>query len=170
MCHTPNLYKSESWSQVLFAWILPHFYFCYSLIEGSHSNSQTYLCQRARPAVVSSLEFHTSCVSGGSPFPKTVLLRLSKNCCVYSSSFFRSAAACAPFKILPEPRKVEGVDGAAGRASEVVGCLGAAVRFLDTVSRDGIFATGGPILMGFLADFGGSLKLKSGRGQPSVHM
>jgi hypothetical protein len=169
MCHIPNLYKLESWSQVLFAWILPHFCSCYSLIGGSHSNSQTYLCQRARPAVVSNLEFHTSCVSGGSPFPKTVLLRLSKNCWVYSSRFFRSAAACAPFKILPKPCEVEGVDGAAGQVSEVVGCLGAAVRFCDTVSRDGIFTTGGPILMGFFADFGGSLKSKLGQGQPSVH-
>lgn len=128
-------------------------------------NSQTYLCQRARPAVVSSLTFQASFVSEGRPFSKTVLFTSSKNCCAYSSSSFRSAAACARFEILPEPRGVEGVFGEVSLVSEVEGCFGIAVRFFGSVSRDGVFATTGVILTGFFPNFGGSLKWKSDQDQ-----
>jgi len=117
-----------------------------------------YLCQRARPAVVSSLAFQASFVSGGSPFSKTVLFRSSKNCWAYSSRSVCSAAACARFDILPEPRGVGGMVGEVGCVPEAAGCLGVATRFLGAVSRDGVFTTGGVILMGFFADFGGSLE------------
>jgi len=115
----------------------------------------TYLCQRARPAVVSSLAFQASFVSEGSPFSKTVLFRSSKNCCAYSSSFFCSTAACARFETLPEPR------GGVCWVSGIADCLGVAVRFFGAVSRDGVFATGGVILIGFFPDFGGSLGQRS---------
>lgn len=117
--------------------------------------SGTYLCQRARPAVVSSLAFQASFVSEGSPFLKMVSFRSSKNSCAYSSSSFCSAAACARFEILPEARGVEGVAGVVGWVSEVTDCF---VRFFGTVSRDGVFATGGVTLIGFFADSGGLLK------------
>ena len=122
--------------------------------------SWTYLCQRARPAVVSSLTFQASFVSDGRPFLKTVLFTSSKNRCAYSSSSFRSAAARACFEILPGPREVEGV---VSRVSEVEGCFGVAVRFFGVVSRDGVFITVGVVLMGFFSDFGGSLEWRSGQ-------
>ena len=118
-----------------------------------------YLCQRARPAVVSSLAFQASLVSGGSPFWKTFLFRSSKNCCAYSSRSFCSAISCARFEILPEPRGVEGMAGGVGWISEEAGCLpGVVVRFLGAVSRDGVFVAGGVILIGFFADLGGLLE------------
>jgi hypothetical protein len=128
----------------------------------------TYLCQRARPAVVSSLAFQLSFVSGGRPFPKTVLLRSSKNCRAYASSCFCSAAACARFEVLPKPREVDGSAGVVGWVSETDGCLGV-VRFLVAVSREGVFVTGGVILIGLFANFGGSLKFESDLGKPSVY-
>lgn len=128
---------------------------------------ETYLCQRARPAVVSSLAFQASFVSDGSPFPKTVLLRSSKKCCAYSSSSLRSAAACARFEIFPEPRGVEDVAGTVGRVSGAAGCFGVAVRFFGAVSRDGVFAAGGVTLIGFFADCGGSLGWGSDQSQLS---
>lgn len=141
----------------------------YSLQSTYHvQNDQTYLCQRARPAVVSNLAFQASFVSGGSPFPKTVLFRSSKNCCAYSSNSFRSAASCARFEIALERRGVEGIAGGVGWVSEVAVCLGVAVRFFGAVSRDGVFATGGVILIGFFADFGGSLGWKSDHGKFSA--
>ena len=120
-------------------------------------NHRTYLCQRARPAVVSNLAFQASFVSGGSPFPKTASFRLSKNCCAYSSSSFRSAAACACFETPLERRGVEGIVEEVCWVSEAADCLGVAVRFFGAVSRNGVFATGGVTLIGFFADFGGSL-------------
>jgi len=77
-------------------------------------DGRTYLCQRARPAVVSSLAFQASFVSGGSPLSKTVLFRSSKNCCAYSSSSFCFAAACTRFEVFPEPRGVDGMAGGGG--------------------------------------------------------
>jgi len=129
---------------------------------------RTYLCQHARPAVVSSLTFQASFVSEGRPFSKTVLFTSSKNCCAYSSSSFRSAAACARFEILPEPRGVEGDFGEVSLVSEVEDCFGVAARFFGAVSRDGVFATAGVILTGFFPNFGGSLKLKLDQDQVSV--
>jgi len=126
-----------------------------------------YLCQRARPAVVSSLAFQASLVLGGSPFWKTVMFRSSKNCCAYSSRSFCSAASCARFEVLPEPRGVEGMAGVIDWVSEEAGCLaGVAVRFLEAVSRDGVFVTGGVILIGFFADLGGSLEWRLGEDRP----
>jgi hypothetical protein len=133
-------------------------------------NGQTYLCQRARPAVVSSLTFQSSFVSAGSPFPKTVLLRSSKNRCAYSSSSFCSAAACARFEVLPEPRGVKGMAGIVGWASEVEGRLGGVVLFFGAALRAGVFATGGVALMGFFADFGGSLEWRSDQGKQSAYV
>lgn len=124
---------------------------------------RTYLCQRARPAVVSSLAFQASFVSDGSPLPNTVLFRSSKKCCAYSSSSFRSAASCARFEILPELRGVEDVAGVAGWVSEAADCFGFAVRFFGSVSRDGVFTAGGITLIGFFADLGGSLGWRSDR-------
>ena len=119
------------------------------------------MCQRARPAVVSSLMFQASFVSEGRPFAKTVLFRSSKNCCAYSSSSLRSAAACARFEILPERRGVCGAAGLVDWVSERADCFGVAVRFFGVVSRDGVFVTVGVILMGFFSDFGGSLGQRS---------
>lgn len=130
-------------------------------------NDQTYLCQRARPAVVSSLTFQARFVSEGRPFSKTVSFASSKNCCAYSSSSFRSAAVrpatiCVRFEIRRELRGV-GVIGAVSWVSEVEDCFGVAVRFFGTVSRDGVFATVGVTLIGFFSDFGGSLERRSGQ-------
>jgi hypothetical protein len=132
-------------------------------LEFHVQGSRTYLCQRARPAVVSSLVFQASFVSEGRPFSKTFSFTSSKNRCAYSSSSFCSAAACARFEILREPRGVEGVVGAVGWAPEVGGCFGVSVRFLGAVSRDGVFTTVGVILTGLFADFGGSLEWRSGQ-------
>jgi len=44
------------------------------------------------------------------------------------------------------------------------------MRFLGAVSRDGDFATGGVILIGFFADFGGSLEWGSDRGRLLVQI
>lgn len=124
-------------------------------LEVRNQNSCTYLCQRARPAVVSSLTFQTSFVSAGSPFPKTFWLMSSKNCCAYSSSSLRFAASCACFEVPFEPR---GVEDAAGRVSGAAGCLGVVVRFFRAVCVGGIFVSRGVVLTGLFADFGGSLK------------
>jgi len=127
----------------------------------------TYLCQRARPAVVSSLPFQASLVLGGSPLWKTVLFRSSKNCCAYSSRSFCSATSCARFEVLPEPRGVDGMVGGVGWVLEEAGRLpGVAIRFLGAGSRDGAFVTGGVILIGFFADLGGSLERRSDRDRP----
>ena len=109
-------------------------------------------------------------MSLGRPLPNTLLLRSSKNRCAYSSSSFRSAAACPRFEVLPEPRGVEGTVGVFDWVSEVAGCLGTVVRFFGSISREGVPATGGVILIGFFADLGGSLKRMSYQGQPSVYM
>ena len=130
--------------------------------------SRTYLCQRARPAVVSNLAFQASVVSEGSPPSKTVLFRSSKNCCAYSSSSFRSAAACARFETLPELRGVDDVAGVVEWVSEVLDCFGVAIRFFGSVPRDGVFAAGGATLIGFFADLGGSLGRRSDRDKLSV--
>jgi len=107
-------------------------------------------------------------VSEGRPVSKTVLFTSSKNCCAYSSSSFRSAAACARFEILPEPRGVEGAFGEVSLVSEVEDCFGVAVRFFGTVSRDGVFATAGVTLIGFSPDFGGSLEWRLDQDYVSV--
>ena len=120
-------------------------------LEVRTQNNRSYLCQRARPAVVSSLVFQASFVSRGSPSPNTVLLRSSKNCCAYCSSSFRSAAACALLEVFPELREVEALAGVVGRS-------GALVRFFGTTSRDDVPATRGVILIGFFAECGGLLK------------
>jgi hypothetical protein len=60
--------------------------------------------------------------------------------------------------------------GGVGWVSDVTGCLGVAVRFFGAVSRDGVFATGGMVLIGFFADFGGSLEWRSGQDKPSVNV
>lgn len=62
------------------------------------------------------------------------------------------------------------MDGAAGWVSEVAGFLGIVVRFFGAVSRDGVFATEGLTLMGFFADFGGSLRVRLDRGQQSAYI
>lgn len=64
---------------------------------------------------------------------------------------------------------MEGAAGVAGWVSEVVGCLGALVRFFGAISRNGVPATEGEILIGFFADLGGSLKEIPGQGKPSVY-
>ena len=129
---------------------------------------RTYLCQRARPAVVSSLTFQASFVSEGRPFSKTVLFASSKNCCAYSSNSIRSAAACTRFEALPEPRGVEGAAGPVGWVSVVAGRFGVVVRSFGAVPRDGVFATAGATLIGFFADFGGSLVWGLDQDEPSV--
>jgi len=130
----------------------------------------THLCQRARPAVVSSLAFQASLALGGSPLWKTVSSKSSRNCCAccaYSSRSFCSATSCAHFEVLPEPRGVGGVAGVVGWVLEEAGCLPrVAVRFLGGVSRDGAFVTGGVILIGLFADLVGSLKWRSDRDRP----
>ena len=54
-------------------------------------------------------------------------------------------------------RGVGGAVGLVGWVSERADCFGVALRFFGVVSRDGVFATVGVILMGFFSDFGGSL-------------
>ena len=85
------------------------------------------------------------------------MFRSSKNCCAYISRSFCSAIACARFEVLPEPRGVEGMAAGVDWVSGAADCLGVAVRFLGAVPRDGVFVTGGVILIGFFADLGGSL-------------
>lgn len=46
--------------------------------------------------------------------------------------------------------------------------MGVAVRFFGEVSRGGVFAAGGATLIGFFADFGGSLEQISDQGKPLV--
>lgn len=48
--------------------------------------------------------------------------------------------------------------GAVDWVSGVAGCLGTVARFFGAISRDGVLATGGAILIGFFADLGGSLE------------
>ena len=132
-------------------------------------SDRTHLCQRARPAVVSSLAFQASLVSGGSPFLKTVSFRSLKNCCAYSSRSLCSAAACAFFETFFELRGVGFMAGGVCWVLEVVDRLGVAVRFFGAVSRSGVFVAG-VILIGFFADFGGSLEWRSNQDKPLVYM
>ena len=66
--------------------------------------------------------------------------------------------ATRAFEVLPERCGVGGMTGGIGWVSEVVVCFGVEVRFFGVFSRDGVPAVGGTTLIGFFADFGGSLE------------
>ena len=72
--------------------------------------------------------------------------------------------ACTRFGVLPGTRGVGWV------SEEVADFLGVVVRFFGAVSRAGVFAAGGVTLMGFFADFGGSLEWRSGQDEQQVNV
>ena len=76
---------------------------------------------------------------------------------MFSSQSFCSVATRA-FEVLPKWCGVGGMTGGIGWVSEVVVCFGVEVCFFGVFSLDRVPAVGGTTLIGFFADFGGSLK------------